>query len=147
MSDFKFNLPTASSLYTAAKKDYDTSFRKKAIEVGLGSPSSGAFEKNNAGVRVQYQNNKQELMKSFRENQKALRKSNLSAEQKEIKDKELIDQLNQIEDKLKSKYDEDFIEISKPKKSVKKKTGGTVATKKKKVSAKKKPQSGHNRLY
>lgn len=139
MANFEFKLPTASSLYTTAKKDYDASFRKKAVQAGLGSPSSGAFEKNNTGVRIQYENNKQELMKAFRENQKALRKSNLSAEQKKIKHKQLIDRLNQIEDKLKSRYNDDFIETSNPKKSVKKKAGGQLASKKK--------QPGHNRLY
>ena len=153
MADFKFNLPTVSSLYTEGKKDYDDSFLKKARDVGIGQVTTGAFTKHNQGIRTQYFDNQTKLKKALRENKEALRKSNLSPEQKKAKSEELLKKVRQIDANLRAKYDKDFIKPSKSKtkkasggKTVNKRIGGSIATKKKKVAAKKK-QSGHNRLY
>jgi len=149
MTEFKANFPTASSLYTEAKKEYDNSFRKKLIDAGAGSPSTGAFQKHNHQIRLQYEANQTKLRKALQKNKDALRKSNLSAEEKKAKSAQLLEQVKKIDANLRAKYDKDFIKPSKP--TAKKARGGKTVNKKVggklKTAAKKKPQSGHNRLY
>jgi len=74
--------------------------------------------------------------KKLKEKAKTNAKEKPKKIKKDAEQRTLTTELKKIQSSQASKYS-----------TAKKKIGGSVASKKKKVSAKKKPQSGHNRLY
>tara|TARA_R100000278_G_scaffold4564_2_gene7639 strand:- start:6927 stop:7322 length:396 start_codon:yes stop_codon:yes gene_type:complete len=131
MAEFKINLPTAKSLHNSISKEFKDSFEKKAMDAGP-SVGMGLFGKNAAQQRVKFKKAQNKLRAVVRENKKRIKDSNLSVEQKKVKDKQLIENATKI--------DKQMMEMFGLKKSpTKKAIGGKVSTKKK--------QTGHNRLY
>lgn len=110
-SSFKFTLPTASSLIKEAKDKYDDSFQKNIVE----AKDSSMVGAHNQGLRLQFDANKNTLFRSFKENKKAIRESDLSVQEKRAMDAQLKEQVKKIDTELTDNFKKMFIEVSKKK--------------------------------
>ena len=114
MADFKFTLPTSSSLIKEARKKYDDSFQKKVTDSATAfDPNSNLYTQHNQGLRFQLEDSRKTLFKAGKENLDALRKSDLSAEEKKEKKAQLQEQAKKINAELTASFKKKFIELRK----------------------------------
>tara|TARA_B100001059_G_scaffold88608_1_gene87122 strand:- start:691 stop:1047 length:357 start_codon:yes stop_codon:yes gene_type:complete len=115
MADLKFTLPTSSSLIEETTKKYKNSFQKKVTDFAEGGAGSSRYTQYNQGLRFQLDASKKTLLTAARKNVDAIRKSDLSAQEKIARKAQLQKQVKKIGDELTADFKKRFIDLSKKK--------------------------------